>query len=679
MTSEPELPADPPHQPPPAIEPTVIEPDAVDPGAAETLPPDESLGGWLPSRPADVAADDTHPPLEPLKLEPGARLCEFVVERVLGRGGFGVVYLARQTSLDRQVALKVVPRAGGRAAEEEGRSLARLEHDHIVPVYSEMTEPFSGARLLCMQYVAGTNLATIIRELQRFESGRWNGPDLLAVLDSLELPPALFDPAAMRDREFLASADHVEAVCRIGEQLARALAHAHERDVLHRDVKPANVLFSRYGRPLLADFNLATRESDREASQVVGGTLAYMAPEHLDAFRHEDKEDGSPVEAVDARSDLYALSVLLWELASGRHPFPIETGPIETSQLSIVLRELAARRRTIPPESPPPDRRLRDLLLRGMAADPQDRYASAAEFAETIAGLRAQRTALRQMPPPDRTTIWAWRYPVAALILGALLPQIVGSVLQISYNAIRIVGELTPAQKELFPLVVLVYNVVAYPACLSWLGVRLFRVLRVWKRLRHDRFAAEGRGFDRSFDDEVDQARRRALELPRDTAIAACLGWFPGAVLFPLALHFGAGRLPAEGWMHFAISFALAGLIAVTYSFFFGLGIVLRTMYLRFWSNPRGFRERARAELANVPDRLRAVNVLAGLIPLAGAVVMVLVSPRGVTGGEHDAFRFLTASLILAGMAGYAAVGRLTRRYQEVVAACTGGEVRRRK
>ena len=114
----------------------------------------------------------------------------------------------------------------------------------------------------------------------------------------------------------------------------------------------------------------------------------------------------------------------------------------------------------------------------------------------------------------------------------------------------------------------LVYNVVAYPACLAWLLTRLLRVVRVWRALR--------RG-ERVSDAEVELARRRALRLPRDTAVAACVGWLPGAILFPLALHYGADPVPLDGWFHFIVSFALAGLIAVTYSFFLGLGVMYLT------------------------------------------------------------------------------------------------------
>lgn len=619
---------------------------------------DDTLSHWLPSRPASDAPPEL-PKLDPLTVTAGGRIGEFIVERTLGRGGFGVVYLARQTSLDRQVALKVVPKKAG--TDGEGRSLARLEHDHIVQVFAETIEPLSGARLLCMQYVAGTTLAAVTRGLSRFKSDGWTGADLLAVLDALDLPQATFDPAAMKDREFLLSADHVEAVCRIGEQLARALEHAHVRGVLHRDVKPANVLVNRFGRPLLADFNLAIRENDEKPS-ILGGTLAYMSPEHLEAF---GRCSDSSMTAVGEQSDVYSLAVVLWELSSGERPYPTPGSPMRKEDLSAVLEQQAIARRTLLPQNPPRDHRLARLLGQALAPEPGDRFRTAGEFAESLVGLREQRAALRRFPTPDFVSAWGWKHPLTALVLAGLLPQFVGSAIQISYNSTRIVGTLTTEQAKLFPLIVIVYNVVAYPGCLAWLLTRLLRVVRVWRSLR--------RG-DLVSDEEVDEARRRALRLPRDTATAAVIGWLPGAIVFPLALHVGAGPLPGNTWEHFIVSFAIAGLIAVTYSFFFVLGVVVRLMYVRFWSNPHRFRERATVELANVPDRLRTVNVLAGIIPLAGAMLIVLVGPTGfIGGGSYDAFRLLTASLILAGMAGYVAVGKLTRSYIEVAAACTGG------
>src|SRR5262249_39055693 len=147
----------------------------------------------------------------------------------------------------------------------------------------------------------------------------WGGQAVLEAIDTLSSHQAPFDPSALRDREALAGCDFVEAVCWIGGRLAEALAHAHRPGVLHRGLKPAHILMNRYGRPLLADFNVSHDPHQvRGREGMFGGTLAYMAPEHLDAF---NPDDPTPPEAVDRRSDIYALGMVLFELLTGRLPF----------------------------------------------------------------------------------------------------------------------------------------------------------------------------------------------------------------------------------------------------------------------------------------------------------------------------------------------------------------------
>ena len=147
----------------------------------------------------------------------------------------------------------------------------------------------------------------------------WTGRAFLEALDSQATKEAPFDPAAARDRECLDGCDFVECLCWLGSKLAEALAHAHSQGVLHRDIKPANILVSPYGRPLLADFNVAQapaalRGTDKET---FGGTLPYMAPEHLDAFTGQTDATAR----VDQRSDIYSFGVLGYELLAGRPPF----------------------------------------------------------------------------------------------------------------------------------------------------------------------------------------------------------------------------------------------------------------------------------------------------------------------------------------------------------------------
>ena len=147
---------------------------------------------------------------------------------------------------------------------------------------------------------------------------------------------------------------YVPAVLWLVARLADGLAHAHERGILHRDLKPANILLGDDGEPLLLDFNLAadTKLRSHASAALVGGTLPYMAPEHLEALK-----DGRRI--PDARSDLYSLGVILFELLTGRHPFPIHTGPVR----EVLPRMIAERLDAAPgcgrgtPRSRPPSNR----------------------------------------------------------------------------------------------------------------------------------------------------------------------------------------------------------------------------------------------------------------------------------------------------------------------------------
>src|SRR5205823_639549 len=131
---------------------------------------------------------------------------------------------------------------------QEARTLARLEHDHIVRVFSEVVDGERDLRLLCMQYVAGVTLEQLIGKLRELPPEGRTGRAMLDAIDQCTDPVPL-DLAALRDRELLEASDPIEAASWLGARLAEALAHAHNLGVLHRDVKPANVLVDRYGRP----------------------------------------------------------------------------------------------------------------------------------------------------------------------------------------------------------------------------------------------------------------------------------------------------------------------------------------------------------------------------------------------------------------------------------------------
>jgi serine/threonine protein kinase len=144
-------------------------------------------------------------------------------------------------------------------------------------------------------------------------------------------------------RQFLRTHSYVQGAVWIAARLAEALEHAHARGLLHRDLKPANILITADGTPMLLDFNLAfdcRSEGVKEGEKaMIGGTLPYMAPEHLDAF---NPAGSTSPEAVDERSDVYALGLILYEMVTGRHPF---ADPPAGCELAEVLERMTRERR----------------------------------------------------------------------------------------------------------------------------------------------------------------------------------------------------------------------------------------------------------------------------------------------------------------------------------------------
>lgn len=296
-----------------------------------------------------------------------ATLGEFELIRQIGRGGMATVYLARQPSLDREVAVKVMVeglRTTHRQVERfhrESRSVARLQHPHIVRALSEGRVGTS--HYFAMEYVQGRDLRTEL-DLHR-------GPKTPADPDPY-LP--VFGGAA-----------YTAEVARLSRDLARGLHYAHSKGIVHRDVKPANILLQPDGHPLLVDFGLARDErmGDLTLSSEIQGTPHYMSPEQA---RISD-------EKIDHRTDVYSLGVVLYEALSLTVPFDGKTE--------------ADLRRRIQEDDPPPLRKLsprvpRDLATichAAMAKRVDERYADAEALAEDLD--RFLRGAPIAMRPPS--------------------------------------------------------------------------------------------------------------------------------------------------------------------------------------------------------------------------------------------------------------------------------------
>jgi serine/threonine protein kinase len=295
------------------------------------------LEAGLPVDPAEVARrfprwrEELEALLEcQVRLRPGAGpaafpevgevLAGFRLMAELGRGASGRVYLASQPALaDRPVVLKVVPRG-----LEEHLSLARLQHMNIVPLYSEHALQARNLQVLCMPFLGGATLALVLEKLSERPPHRRSGKDLVDALDaiqaSLPIPVAAQGPM----RAYLARSTYVAAICSICACLADGLQYAHDRDLVHMDVKPSKVLFTDDGQPMLLDFHLARKPiaPGGPAPLRMGGTPEYMSPEHRLAV--EAVRAGRPVTVwVDGRADIYALGLLLEEALGGEPPGPV--------------------------------------------------------------------------------------------------------------------------------------------------------------------------------------------------------------------------------------------------------------------------------------------------------------------------------------------------------------------
>jgi eukaryotic-like serine/threonine-protein kinase len=565
----------------------------------------------------------------------GARLGDFELLRVLGSGAFARVYLAKDVQLGRFVALKVSRNRG-----QEARTLAILEHDHIVRVFSESVDAERDFRLLCMQYVAGTTLERLIGEMSQRPMAERNGRLLLDLIDKTATDPAALDLGALRDREALGGMDMVEVVCWMGARLAEALAHAHGQKVMHRDIKPANILVNRYGRPLLADFNIATAQTNDRSREIFGGTVAYMAPEHLDAFNTDNFF--STVEAVDARSDIWGLGAVLYELLTGELPYPLL--PLECDA-NEGLRRTSEQRREKPPRLAPlidAPAALDRVLARCLAPSPAERYQAAAELAADLDSCRELRRVQRELPPGRVITRWSIASPFLAMSVLLLVPQFLATGVNIAYNEVQIVQKsLTSEQQAFFRYVVIpVYDIPVYLVLFGLFLSRAVPVYRAWKALHG------GGVIDAA---AVDEARRQALRLPAWTFGLATFGWVAGGVAFPLMLQVHSMEKGLEVFHHFVFSFTISGLIAVTYSVLAVEFVVVRVLYPQLWLDARRLRETAAKELEHVEQRVGLLQFLAVLIPLAGVALMVGVGP---VKPEDLTFRFLVTALLALGMAG---------------------------
>ena len=273
-------------------------------------------------------------------MDLGLEIPNFVLEREIGRGGMSRVFLGRQLEPKREVAIKVVaPAAAGdenflQSLKQEGDTVASLSHDNVVTVYS--CGVVRGHYYLAMEILSGGDL------VQKIKRG---------------LKP--------------------EESVDILSQVASALEHAHKRGILHRDIKPENIMFHESGKAVLVDFGIAKAMESTSSFTRVGavvGTPHYMSPERC---------QGKP---IDARSDIYALGVLFWEMLTGKKLY---------DGRDTVAVTYAHVFEPIPP-LPPEFARFQPLMSKLLAKNPDDRLQSAGQLVHALAKFRSPGIAARE-------------------------------------------------------------------------------------------------------------------------------------------------------------------------------------------------------------------------------------------------------------------------------------------
>ena len=330
-------------------------------------------------------------------------LGEFRVLRRLGQGGMGVVLLAEQPRLARRVALKMVRpeqlffRGARERFQREVEAIARLSHPGIVSIYT--VGEAAGAPYFAMELVAGASLHEVLLRLRERPVGELRGVDLARTVAAIASERGLESAApALSDPLFAGSWN--DACVWLAREVAQALEHAHQRGVLHRDVKPSNILITPQGRVLLTDFGLASTAQGeritRDGAQM--GSLAYMAPEQL----------AGTLAAFGPRTDVFGLGVTLYEALALELPWQDAAAAVRR------FVPLRARRPSIPAD-------FELACATALDPDPARRYASAAHFARDLTNL-LERRPIEARPVGAALALrrWAQRRPVAAttLVLG---------------------------------------------------------------------------------------------------------------------------------------------------------------------------------------------------------------------------------------------------------------------
>lgn len=540
------------------------------------------------------------------RLDIGDRIDDFDLLLELGSGAFASVFLARQLSMERLVALKISHNHG-----MEPQTLAQLDHPYIVRVFDQRLLEDRDLKLLYMEYIPGGTLLSLLQRAADVSPSRRSGRLLLDVVDEV-LGEKGIRPTGSEARRTIAALSWPETIAWLGRRLAEALDYAAQRGVLHRDIKPANVLLTGEGVPKLADFNISFSNHIPGAGPAAyfGGSLAYMSPEQLEAChpylpgRAED---------LDSRSDIYALGVMLWELLTGHRPFDDETDAGDSA--TSLERMLALRRggvghtavADLPLDCP---ETLRRVLSTCLAPRPEDRWASSGELAQQLAlcldarardlvdpprGSMRQRLALR--PVPVVTT---------ALIIGQML-----ALLYLYEHNVTLLNTHLPATgKPTFARMVAIVGVSFHLFCAGLILYLSHSVITVpWGMRKGRRYSAA----------KLARTRSDTLACGKRAALIMLVGWALALIVLGTTVLM-VSELPIGMLINIFATHLLCGAIAAVYPYFLVNYHVVRWYYPALLLYGRTTATDAE-QLGRLARQATRMLLAAALIPPLGAAL----------------------------------------------------------
>lgn len=535
----------------------------------------------------------------PPRLVPGDRIDDFEIIHEIGHGTFAIVYLAKQISLAREVALKVSYDLG-----DEAQVLAHLEHDNIIKVYSEkrvLDEKSRTLRLICMQYIAGVTLESLLEYKNQYPS--------------LGVPQIMDALTGGREQERAqrnigtSAAWVVQAIT----SLANALTYAHRRGVLHLDIKPSNILIAQDGKAYLMDFNVARKglRALIDGSQVLGGTQRYMAPEQQATFSTKSKEARRLLK-IDHRADIYSFGRVVLEICQ-------TFGELSCNQRLIAIANKAA------------------------ATDVTIRFPLTLNMAQAFRYLSEQARSEEKLKKEGPISRFSDANPLWAMLALVILPQFVGSLFNIAYNQYQIVRHLSIAQQATFQKLISLYNPIVYSILLA-VGFLLLRPAFM-------SLVDLQRGRPIFMKSNLREIRKNMLKTPWIIFAITTMGWVPACFFFPAGLNLMSAGGNFAYSLHFILSIGISWLIALSYSF---LGMKFLTHYIlypKYVGLEESLYDCAKSELSTIEKSTSVVYIMGGAMPLFSAMLLLLI-PYSTDSWGFD-IRLLTASLILCGTIGF--------------------------